>query len=663
MKRILAVVALLAALGVLSKLVLKPRPAVPLPVPATVADGPGSPAAGGADPRSVLSAQYTSSPRPTRELVERVADRFRQTAVLVDRTDGLRGLRLLDRLDLDAVYLYEKHPKEFRQLRQVLDDQAAAEVLLHWREYFGLKRADDTDRSILIAELARLGASQHRLAARYPAALPLILADPEGVAELAETFAGDPKGLEDALVILSLISLDAGAADLRAALRTIENHRSLALDAFRRRGLEGFALISLYGPVVEAAGSSLSLDEALIVLGVNADYVDELLRTHRPETVASHLSHLAARGLVPAAGGSPHALRLAVEFGDRGERALAKAGPDAADVVYTDFADPLLRSQAVSALGEYGSMALVILDKYATEPEFREILRSYGGAVIPPIAQVDASPEALAMLQAKERRTLSESLAKLALLASSDSGQEVIRTIRKDGLERVAYLYQSGVQFQQFLPLYDVLHLGNLLRRGHTPTSGEMTWALVDGCFVVVDLLSLAAIQPEAAVAAEVAHAEVKAAARQGVRSAGRELAEIGSEAAGKSLEAGRALPAAGAAVAAGSEAAAGRVARWWTVRAAGGVYQVLQRLPEALPRMTLAQVVARGKPLCARAGMRLSAWRPIQLLRQGVAVPLRIPPERGLKYLAAQVAQASVGVVGFQKMEEHLASRRPRHP
>jgi hypothetical protein len=39
----------------------------------------------------------------------------------------------------------------------------------------------------------------------------------------------------------------------------------------------------------------------------------------------------------------------------------------------------------------------------------------------------------------------------------------------------------------------------------------------------------------------------------------------------------------------------------------------------------------------------------------------LSIPPQRGLKYLAAQAAQAGVGVVGIQKMEEHLSSRRPR--
>ena len=186
------------------------------------------------------------------------------------------------------------------------------------------------------------------------------------------------------------------------------------------------------------------LDQALILLRVNSDYVDELLRTHRPETVAGHLSHVAAAGLVEAVGGSPQALRLVVEFGERGERALAKAGPDAADVVFDDFADPVLRNQAAAALGEHGSMALVILDKYGTDPDFREILRTHGAAVIPPIAQADTSPEALALLQSKERRSFAESLAKFALLASGDNGQAVIRMIKDDGLDRVASLEHAA---------------------------------------------------------------------------------------------------------------------------------------------------------------------------------------------------------------------------
>jgi len=58
---------------------------------------------------------------------------------------------------------------------------------------------------------------------------------------------------------------------------------------------------------------------------------------------------------------------------------------------------------------------------------------------------------------------------------------------------------------------------------------------------------------------------------------------------------------------------------------------------------------------------MRLTTWRPVRLLKDGTEILFRIPPERGLKYLTAQALQASVGVVGFQKMEEHLRSRRPQ--
>jgi hypothetical protein len=87
----------------------------------------------------------------------------------------------------------------------------------------------------------------------------------------------------------------------------------------------------------------------------------------------------------------------------------------------------------------------------------------------------------------------------------------------------------------------------------------------------------------------------------------------------------------------------------------------VLRRLPEALPHLSLAEVADLGRPLCTKAGLRLSAWQPIRLLKDGRDVILRIPPERGLKYLAAQATQATVGVIGFHKMEEHLASRRPK--
>jgi hypothetical protein len=647
MKRTFAVVALLAALGVLLKLSVKDAPAPGRPLPA-----PGASAAPeGPDPEAVLLAKYPQD----RDLVGRALHRYRQTALAIEKTDGLRGLALLDRLDLEAIHLYENNPSDFRRLRDTLTDEAAAEVLLHWREYFGLKRAEDADRAILISEIARLSPARRKLAARYPNALPLILADPVGVTELIERLGDDPDRLQDALVILNFIDLRPGATDLQTALRTLENHGPLALDAFRLQGLDGFALVTLYGPVLEALGDALPLDQALILLRVNTDYVDEVLRTQRPETVAAALRHVGAAGLVEAVGGSPNGLRLSVEYGDLGARALAQAGPDAADVVYDDYADPVLRQQAVAGLAEHGTMALAMLAKYAPDPDFRDILRSYGPAVIPPIAQTDAGPETLAYLKTKTQKTFTESLALGVTYLSGESGQGTIRTIKADGLKRVADLASADVEFYQFLPLYDLLHLGSVLSRGQAPTTGEMTWALVDGCFVVADVLSLAALQPEGAAAAEVARSEIKAATREAVKAVGRELAEEGAEAAARA--AGR--HAAGG----GVEATAERLSRWWAVRAAGGTYRVLRRLPEALGRMGIAEGADLARPLCAKAGLRLSEWAPLRFLRDGEEIIRRIPPQRGLKYLGAQAVQAGVGVVGFQKMQEYLASRRPQSP
>ena len=663
MKRILALALLVVALGVFVKLAFKPvgQGESASTVSARSADVPADAAATDTEPdaKTELVARYATEQPPVREMVARVAEKFGRNARAIDRTDGLRGLVLLDRLDLEAVFLYEKHPAEFRRLRDFLGSDAAAEILLHWREYFGLKHADDTDRGILIAEIASLSPAQKRIAARYPSVLPLILADPAGVTELIEQTAGDQKELADMLAVLCFINLDRGSADLRTALRTLDHHGPLALEAFRRHGLTGFALVSLYGPILEALGNAIPLDQSLVVLEVNAEYIDELLRTHRPETVAGHLRHVAAAGLTELVGGSPNGLRLVVEHAAPGERALKRAGSDAADVVYAEFGGATLRRQAVSALETHGRMGLVILDKYAPDPDFREILRTSGAAVIPAIAQADAGPETLAYLGAKTRRSFTESLALAALFASGDNGQATIRTIKNDGLARVAQLSQNEIQFYQFLPLYDVIHLGNVLRRGYSPTSSEMTWALVDGCFVVTDVLSLAAIQPEGAVAAETVRTEVKAAVREGARSASREFAESGAVSAARAL--GRRQPLGGLERlgTAASATQARQLARWWTVRDAGGLFRVMRQMPEALPRLGLAQLTEMATPLSAKAGMRLGTWAPFRMLREGTEVVLRIPPERGLKYLSAQAIQASVGVVGFQKMNEHLSSRR----
>ena len=247
------------------------------------------------------------------------------------------------------------------------------------------------------------------------------------------------------------------------------------------------------------------------------------------------------------------------------------------------------------------------------------------------------------------------------LFASGDNGSAVIRTIKNDGMERAAQFNQNDVKFYQFLPMYDLIHLGNVVRRGYSPTSGEMTWALIDGSFVVADALSLAAVQPEGAIAAESVRTELRVAVREGVRTAGQELTSHVGQSAGQSLARHQLALDLERAVVPGSSAVSRRLARWWSVRSAGGYFEILRKTPEALHRLSLTQIIEIAAPFCAKAGMRLSTCRPVRLLRGGVEVLLSIPPQRGLKYLTAQTIQAGVGVIGFRKMEEYLASRRPR--
>lgn len=358
------------------------------------------------------------------------------------------------------------------------------------------------------------------------------------------------------------------------------------------------------------------------------------------------MRHLSAAGILTKIADHPNALKLTLEFGPRGEAAIKAAGADAAEVVYIDYSDRQLRQQAVEALADHGLTAAVMLEKYAPDTEFREILRQHGSAIIPPVAQSDLNPELVAKLRDKTDRTTTESLALGVMSLSGDSGQATIHTIYTDGLQRALQLQRTDVSTVEFLPLYDLTHLANVLRQGYRPTSGEWTWALMDGAFVVADVLSLAAVQPEAAAAAEAARGQVKNISK----TAARESAEALTESA---LRAGTA---AGDQVASATARHAGH---WWAVKSAGGLGRVLKQMPAALNRMTLGQVEEMVRPLARKAGMSLSRFEPLRFLKDGRELLMRVPPERGLKYLAIEGGQASVGLAAYWKMEEHLASRR----
>lgn len=580
------------------------------------------------------------------EMVRRVLDRYAQTALSLEKTDGLRGLKLLDLMDLEALYLYEKHPRDFRRLCELVDDEAAAKILLTWRDYLGLKRADETDRALWIAELERLSPSRRSLVEKHPEILPLMMSEPEAVAALVERMSHDHADLRDTIVALQLISLREGPKNIRSIVDTLDRHPKWSLEALRKRGPEGLLLVSLFGDVIESLANESVLDDVLVALQVSCEDMQEYLRDHSPESLASHLRHLSARGLLSRVADHPNALRLTLEYGDRGEAAIRAAGADAADVAYQVYSDSVLRRQAIEALADHGLPAAVILEKYATDNSFREILRRDGAAIIPPIVRSDLSPEIVARLREKNERSMVESLALGVMSLSGESGQATIRMIYKDGLPRAAQVYDTELSAVQFLPLYDMTHLANVLARGYSPTSGEWTWAMFDGAFVVADVLGLVALQPEAVAASEFTRAQVRGVAKAGVREA---VETIGTKTARAAAGAGQE----------GAVSVARRVGTWYSVRSAGGLAHVLKQLPRAMDKIGLDRLQSMAMPLARKAGLRLTRFEPLRFMKDGREILMRIPADRGLKYLAVESAQAGVGLAAFWKMEEHLASRR----
>ena len=633
-KRFLALTFMLLGISVMLKLAKAPRPPATLPEVRESIDSYNN-------AKADLLYRYNSNPADN-DLVKRVVGKFAQTAVNLEKTDGLRGLKLLDTLELEAVYLYENHPREFRRLCELVDEHAAAKILLTWRDYLALKRADDGDRAIWIAELERLTPSQRLVVEKTPELLPVMMSNPDALMELVEVLSGSETDLKDAFVALQVVSLREGSGSLNKSIQNLIKHPRWSLEAFRRRGPEGFLLMGLFGDVIENLGAENLLDDALIALHVGAIDAQEYLESHSPESLASHLRHLSATGLITRVANHPNALKLSLEFGNPGEKALKAAGADAAEVVYTDYSDRILRNKAVEALAEHGIPAAIVLEKYASDSQFREILRQHGSAIILPIAQTDVNPEVVAKLRQQTSRTTFESLAMNVMSLSGESGQATIKMIHDDGLERVASIQKTNLSAVEFLPLYDLTHLANIMRKGYAPTSGEWTWALVDGAFVAADVLSLATIQPEGVVASELTRSQIKSVGKKAALEGLENLTEVTAKAGLNT-----------------TPASMRHATRWWTVRSAGGLGKVLKEFPQVLKKIELRQLNEMIGPLAGRAGISISRFEPLRFLKEGREVIMRIPPDRGIKYLAFESGQASVGVAAYWKMEEHLASRR----
>ena len=215
------------------------------------------------------------------------------------------------------------------------------------------------------------------------------------------------------------------------------------------------------GPLLLAIGDAIPLDQALIVAQGQRGVPVEAT----PVAVAGGPGPggPARRGGRPDPGGRRQPLRAPADRRARRDgrsRALRRSGPDAATIAFESY-EPPLRERAVEAIAEYGPAALAMLAKYAEDPGFREILGRYGPAVIPPIARADAVARIAGRAQGEagpidpgERRLRDG----LDVEGERPAGHRPDPRRRdRAGPRRSA---TSETAYYEFLPLYDVLHLG-----------------------------------------------------------------------------------------------------------------------------------------------------------------------------------------------------------
>jgi hypothetical protein len=201
-----------------------------------------------------------------------------------------------------------------------------------------------------------------------------------------------------------------------------------------------------YGGLIESIHHDLGLARSLMIVAAAYEDLDELSERHRTRTIADLILHLNDRGLLDVVAGTPNGLRLAIEFGSDGERALEVVGPGCVEIIYGQYAEGRCRNSAVQAISKGGLPAAVAAKKHGESAEFQKIVARDGPAAILAVAAACSAEDARQFLAAKPKRTWTESLALTALRLAGDSGDKTIRMIERDGLDRVEHLSNSSLQ-------------------------------------------------------------------------------------------------------------------------------------------------------------------------------------------------------------------------
>jgi hypothetical protein len=423
-------------------------------------------------------------------VVARVLREYYLNGFEMETSHGLNGLIALDVLGTDALFLNQRHPVLFEKTLGLGDPESVRAVFSCWRPLVDVEGVKSMRVRRWLQTLASLERHPMRVLATHPKALPAIAVAPEDVSTLldgepvikAEPFlyidySRDPKGQVTRLL-----------TGLRQAGRLSDDFTEIG-------GFPGLMLYCAYSPLLDILVPKLGLLSGYAIVQANAADLSELQDSYAVDEIARALlpyssSNQRSLAVRDALARSSFGIRLLLEFGQDGADCLAATGPYGVDLLYTAYGESReLRRSVVRILVEGKLAAWDALQRYATNPKFREILlEDYAVAAVLQIERADQ----LAMwrsqyeMRPQNERTKFDSVVNI-LTGWNNTGEGEIDMIHERGAEYV----NEELSVVELAPGYDVVRLVKLLGTGKIPTSAEWAWAAVDATFLVVDVVEI----------------------------------------------------------------------------------------------------------------------------------------------------------------------------
>jgi len=482
-------------------------------------------------------------------VVERVLKEYYLNGYEMEKAHGLNGLLALDALGVDALFLNQRYPQVFGRALHSGGPESVQAVFTCWGPLLDIEGVKSPHVQRWLQVLASLERHQMDVLAKHPKALPAIAVSPEEVCRFLDgrsadadepflfiDYSRDPKGQVARLLV-----------GLRQAGRFTKDFGEIG-------GFPGLMLYCAHSSLLDTLVPKFGVLPSYAIVQANAASLSDLRDSYSSDEIVTALLPYSAsneknRAVREALARSAFGIRLLLEFGDKGAGCLAATGPLGADLLYGSYGQTEeLREAVVRVLVDGKLAAWDALERYATNPKFRDILlKDYAVAAVLQIERADQ----LAMwrdhyesLPAKEKTRFNTVVS--VLTTWSNTGEGEIDMIH----ERGAAYVNDTLSFVELAPGYDVVHLVKLLASGKVPTAGEWAWAAIDAAFLVADAVEIGGavvlffatpgVPDEAAVlsamaAQNAARANAKAMCRGGknvaVQAVRRKLArEIGEE-------------------------------------------------------------------------------------------------------------------------------------